>query len=57
LRRRYLKLAPWFDAAAPLDAHALAAAAFGLYRVRHLWVVLDEEITEGTGTDLPEGAW
>jgi uncharacterized protein (TIGR02677 family) len=46
LRRHYLKLATWFDAAAPLDAHALAAAAFGLYGVRHLGVVLDEDIAE-----------
>ena len=46
LRRHYLKLATWFDAATPLDAHALAAAAFGLYGVRHLGVVLDEDIAE-----------
>ena len=46
LRRHYLKLATWLDAATPLDAHTLAAAAFGLYGVRHLGVVLDEDIAE-----------
>ena len=37
---------PWFDAATPLDAHALAAAAFGPYGARHLGVPLDDDIAE-----------
>ena len=46
LRRHFLKLAGWFDAATPAAAHTLAAAAFGLYGARHLGVVLDDDIAE-----------
>ncbi|GAA4797247.1 TIGR02677 family protein [Streptomyces ziwulingensis] len=33
-----LRLARWFDEAAPQDAHDIAVAAFGLYSARHLGV-------------------
>jgi uncharacterized protein (TIGR02677 family) len=52
LRRHFVKLAAWFDAATPADAHVLAAAAFGLYGARHLGVALDDEI----GDALPASA-
>lgn len=37
-RKDLLRLARWFDEAAPQDAHDLAVAAFGLYGARHLGV-------------------
>jgi uncharacterized protein (TIGR02677 family) len=37
-RRDLLRLARWFDDAAPQDAHDIAVAAFGLYGARHLGV-------------------
>ncbi|MEU7488134.1 TIGR02677 family protein [Streptomyces sp. NPDC042319] len=37
-RRDLLRLARWFDDAAPEDAHDIAVAAFGLYGARHLGV-------------------
>jgi uncharacterized protein (TIGR02677 family) len=46
LRRHFLKLAGWFDAASPANAHVLATAAFGLYGARHLGVPLDDDIAE-----------
>jgi uncharacterized protein (TIGR02677 family) len=46
LRRHFLKLAGWFDAATPSEAHALATAAFGLYGARHLGQPLDDEVAE-----------
>ncbi len=46
LRRHFLKLAGWFDASTPASAHALATAAFGLYGVRHLGVLLDDDVAE-----------
>ncbi len=47
LRRHFLKLAGWFDAASPDGAHVLATAAFGLYGARHLGVALDDDVAEG----------
>lgn len=38
-----LRLATWFDRSEPDDAHALWAAAFGLYSCRHLSFVADAE--------------
>ena len=38
-----LRLAGWFDASEPDDAHALWAAAFGLYSCRHLSFVADPD--------------
>jgi uncharacterized protein (TIGR02677 family) len=38
-----LRLAGWFDASEPQDAHALWAAAFGLYSCRHLSFVADSD--------------
>ena len=38
-----LRLAAWFDASEPADAHALWAAAFGLYSCRHLSFVADPD--------------
>ncbi|MQS35265.1 TIGR02677 family protein [Streptomyces katsurahamanus] len=35
-RRDLLRLARWFDEAAPQDAHDIAVAAFGLHGARHL---------------------
>ncbi|AVV41380.1 TIGR02677 family protein [Streptomyces sp. P3] len=35
-RKDLLRLARWFDEAAPRDAHDIAVAAFGLYGARHL---------------------
>jgi len=46
LRRHFLKLAGWFDAASPAGAHVLATAAFGLYGARHLGVPLDDDVAE-----------
>jgi len=46
LRRHFLRLAAWFDDAAPDDAHVLYTSAFALYGARHLGVVLDDEIAE-----------
>lgn len=37
-RKDLLRLAAWFDAAEPEEAHDLAVAAFGLYGARHLGV-------------------
>ncbi|MFF2569981.1 TIGR02677 family protein [Streptomyces sp. NPDC058084] len=37
-RRDLLRLARWFDEAAPQDAHDIAVAAFGLYGARHLGI-------------------
>jgi uncharacterized protein (TIGR02677 family) len=42
-RRDLLRLAAWFDAAPPEQAHDLFVAAFGLYGARHLAVPGDEE--------------
>ena len=38
-----LRLATWFDASEPADAHALWAAAFGLHSCRHLSFVADPD--------------
>ena len=46
LRRHFLRLAGWFDAATPHDAHVLATSAFALYGARHLGVALDGAIAE-----------
>ncbi|MFI8940076.1 TIGR02677 family protein [Streptomyces syringium] len=35
-RKDLLRLARWFDEAAPNDAHDIAVAAFGLYSARHM---------------------
>ncbi|MGK4908754.1 TIGR02677 family protein [Streptomyces albus] len=37
-RKDLLRLARWFEEAAPQDAHDIAVAAFGLYRARHLGI-------------------
>ncbi|MFJ2475499.1 TIGR02677 family protein [Streptomyces sp. NPDC087659] len=37
-RKDLLRLARWFDEAAPHDAHDIAVAAFGLYGARHLGI-------------------
>lgn len=37
-RKDLLRLARWFDEAAPEDAHDIAVAAFGLYSARHLGI-------------------
>ncbi|WP_326611120.1 TIGR02677 family protein [Streptomyces scopuliridis] len=37
-RKDLLRLARWFDEAAPEEAHDIAVAAFGLYSARHLGV-------------------
>ncbi|MEW2075311.1 TIGR02677 family protein [Streptomyces sp. NPDC013433] len=42
-RRDLLRLAAWFDAAEPEEAHDLAVAAFGLYGARHLGVAPDPD--------------
>ncbi|MFJ3220996.1 TIGR02677 family protein [Kitasatospora sp. NPDC086801] len=44
-RRDLLRLAAWFDAADPEEAHDLAVAAFGLYSARHLGVAPDPDGT------------
>ncbi len=46
LRRHFLRLAGWFDAAAPSEAHVLFTSAFGLFSARHLGVALEPEIAE-----------
>jgi uncharacterized protein (TIGR02677 family) len=46
LRRHFLRLAGWFDAATPDDAHVLFTSAFALYSARHLGVTLDAEVAE-----------
>ncbi|MEU0517675.1 TIGR02677 family protein [Streptosporangium sp. NPDC006007] len=42
-RKDLLRLAKWFDEAAPDDAHDIAVAAFGLYGARHLGVPPDPD--------------
>lgn len=42
-RKDLLRLAAWFDAAQPEEAHDLAVAAFGLYGARHLGVAPDPD--------------
>ena len=46
LRRHFLRLAGWFDAATPDDAHVLYTSAFALYGARHLGVALDPDVAE-----------
>jgi uncharacterized protein (TIGR02677 family) len=46
LRRHFLKLAGWFDAATPEGAHVLFTSAFGLYGARHLGVLLPDEMAD-----------
>ena len=46
LRRHFLRLAGWFDAATPHDAHVLYTSAFALYGARHLGVGLEPAIAE-----------
>ncbi len=46
IRRSFLKLASWFHAATPAEAHVLATCAFGLYGSRHLGFPLPDEIAE-----------
>lgn len=46
LRRHFLRLAGWFDAATPHDAHVLYTSAFALYGARHLGVALEPSIAE-----------
>jgi uncharacterized protein (TIGR02677 family) len=46
LRRHFLRLAGWFDAATPEEAHVLYTSAFALYSARHLGVQLDAEVAE-----------
>ncbi|MDX6275821.1 MAG: hypothetical protein QOJ92_3031 [Frankiales bacterium] len=46
LRRHFLRLASWLDAATPHDAHVLYTSAFALYGARHLGVALDADIAE-----------
>ncbi|MFC8305387.1 TIGR02677 family protein [Streptomyces olivaceus] len=45
-RKDLLRLARWFDEAAPRDAHDIAVAAFGLYGARHLGIppAIDEVV-------------
>ncbi|MGK5496535.1 TIGR02677 family protein [Streptomyces sp. URMC 125] len=49
-RRDLLRLARWFDEAAPQDAHDIAVAAFGLYGARHLGIppATDEVVPAAT---------
>lgn len=42
-RKDLLRLAAWFDAAEPGEAHDIAVAAFGLYGARHLGVEPDPD--------------
>ncbi|WP_405908998.1 TIGR02677 family protein [Streptomyces sp. NBC_00828] len=42
-RKDLLRLAAWFDAAEPQEAHDIAVAAFGLYGARHLGVAPDPD--------------
>jgi len=46
LRRHFVRLAGWFDAATPDGAHVLYTSAFALYGARHLGVTLDPEVGE-----------
>lgn len=46
LRRHFLRLAAWFDAAEPAEAHILFTSAFALYGARHLGVALDPGVAE-----------
>lgn len=46
LRRHFVRLAGWFDAATPEEAHVLHTSAFALYSARHLGVQLDPEVAE-----------
>lgn len=41
LRRHFVRLAGWFDAATPEEAHVLFTSAFAMYGARHLGVALD----------------
>lgn len=42
-RKDLLRLARWFDEAAPEDAHDIATTAFGMYSARHLGVPPDSD--------------
>lgn len=42
-RRDLLRLAAWFDGAAPADAHDMYASAFGLFSARHLALAPEED--------------
>lgn len=44
-RKDLLRLAAWFDAAGPDEAHDLAVAAFGLYGARHLGVAPEPDLS------------
>lgn len=46
LRRHFLRLAGWFDAATPEEAHVLYTSAFALYSARHLGITLDPEVAD-----------
>lgn len=46
LRRHFVRLAGWFDAATPEQAHVLYASAFALYGCRHLGVTLDPDVAD-----------
>ena len=46
LCRHFLRLAAWFDAATPDDAHVLYTSAFALYGARHLGVPLDPDVAD-----------
>lgn len=46
LRRHLLRLAGWFDAATPDEAHVLYTSAFALYSARHLGIPLDPDVAE-----------
>lgn len=49
-RKDLLRLARWFEEAAPQDAHDIAVAAFGLYGARHLGIppATDEVVPAST---------
>jgi uncharacterized protein (TIGR02677 family) len=51
-----LRLARWFDGADDATAHALWAAAFGLYSCRHLSFAADDELT-GAEPLPPTASW
>ncbi|MUL41029.1 DUF2397 family protein [Streptomonospora sp. PA3] len=53
-RRDLLRLAGWFDAAAPEAAHDLYAAAFGLFSARHLGIAADDDSPDPAHT-WPQG--
>ncbi|MFF4836245.1 TIGR02677 family protein [Streptomyces sp. NPDC001315] len=44
-RKDLLRLAAWFDAAEPEEAHDIAVAAFGLYGARHMGVAPDPDLS------------